>query len=230
MKFKNLAKMTDTDNMSVAQMPDIDNVIDIFKKISGQSTGRIITDEKAAELFNDELAEENIEFRKSHVIDSAYSRLEGTLYDRNMYRIGDIYKDGDKCVLEYLPGFGKIMEKNTSYEIFMKYIIPCIGHELIHMKQGVSGGTVKMSEKYLSQHHELMAFAYVAACELYRKYKGNWLLMKEHVDNDMTDAKSLPHFTIYMDMFKDKNPELIEKFKHYIMDYLNSPELFKYLD
>ena len=230
MKFKHLSNITDIDNLPPVVVPEMDTIVNNLSSIGSKVNDNHLSDEKAAAIFNEELKNDNIVFKPSSIEDFASSRLEGTLYDRSMYRIGDIYKEGDKCIIEYLPGFANILNKPSSYRIFVKYLLPCIGHELIHMLQGVTGGITELNEKYLMQGHEIMAFAYVAACELYRKYKGSKILIRNHIDNDMIDLKSSPHFTTYVELFKTKRPEVLAKFKKYMIDYLDKPELFKYLN
>jgi hypothetical protein len=230
MKFKNLSDIADINNMPSVVIPLLDNVSEKMSIIGTKVNDSHLTDEKTAAIFNEELHDDNIVFKPSAIEDSASSRLEGTLYDRSMYRIGEIYKEGDKCIIEYLPGFAHILSKPSSYKIFVKYLLPCIGHELIHMLQGVTGGITELNEKYLMQPHEIMAFAYVAASELYRKYKGSRILIRNHIENDIMDLKSSPHFTTYVEMFKEKKPEVLKKFKKYMNDYLDIPEIFKYLN
>ena len=230
MKFKNLSDMTDIENMPTALFPDVKSVADKLTTIADMVTDRHLTDEKAAEILNDALKDSNIVFRKSSVEDTAESRLEGSLYDRSMYRIGDIYKEDDKCVIEYLPGFAGILNKPASYKIFVKFILPCIGHEMIHVLQGVVGGVAELSERYLMQSHELMAFAYVAAAELYRKYKGSRILMKNHVNDETMDLKTAPHFTTYVELFGKKNRNVLDKFKKYVLEYAGRTGMFDYLN
>jgi hypothetical protein len=230
MKFKNLAAATMRNDMRDVIFPDILPVMRIFNFCKNRIVDGKMKDERIASVWNDRLLPRGIQFRESETECSFESKLDGTIYDRKAYRIGQVYKRGDMVYIEYFPGMRRILDNPNSYTIFVKFILPMMGHELIHVRQEIKSNVMEMSKEYMRQPHELMAFAYVITSELYRKFKNDVISMRECVEKDKCITQESPHLKIYVEEFVNSEPEVLDMLKEYIYGYMGDINHFDYFN